>query len=164
MKKIKQVIMILCCMFILCSCGPADISAYEDEQILVTGLEEEDFYITPGELMELECMSATAQGQTAKAGTVEAYGPTLKTFLEKYGKTLDEFKSVKFIAEDDYVVTLGKVSWENYDVILSVADGSEALPDYQQPLRVVIPGGQSGNWVRSVIEIQFTYNDDGGAK
>lgn len=155
---------LLCCMLLLSACGTADISDYENQEILITGLEEEDFSITPGELMEMKCVSATAEGQSEKAGTVHAYGPTLKTFLEQYGRSLEEFKSIRFTASDDYVVTLGKVSWENYEIILSIADGSDALPDYQQPLRVVIPGGQSGNWVRSVVTIEFTEADTGGTK
>ena len=105
----------------------------------------------------MECTSATATGKSAKAGTVQAYGPTLETFLAQYGKTLDEFKSVKFYASDDYTVTLGRVTWEKYDVILSVAEGSKPLPEYQWPLRILIPGGDSGNWVRLVTKIEFTY-------
>ena len=156
----KRIIALLLLMLCLTGCA-ADISAYADTQILVTGLLEEDFYITPGELAALECVEATAVGQTAKAGTVQAYGPTLETFLAQYGRTVDAFKSVRFTASDDYVVTIGKASWEKYDVILSIAQGSKALPDYQQPLRIVIPGGESGNWVRSVIAIEFTYAEEG---
>lgn len=156
----KRIIALLLLALCLAGCS-ADISAYEDSPILVTGLLEEDFYITPGELAALECVEATAVGQTAKAGTVQAYGPTLETFLAQYGKTLDEFKSVRFIASDDYVVTIGKASWDKYDVILSIARGSEPLEDYQQPMRVVIPGGESGNWVRAVTTIEFTYAEEG---
>lgn len=157
MRKIRCVILALLCLLLLAGCGTADISAYGDSQILITGLTEEDFYITPNELMAMECTSATATGKSAKAGTVQAYGPTLETFLAQYGKTLDEFKSVKFYASDDYTVTLGRVTWEKYDVILSVAEGSKPLPEYQWPLRILIPGGDSGNWVRLVTKIEFTY-------
>lgn len=157
MKRIAALLLLALC---LAGCA-ADISAYENDQILVTGLLEEDFYITPGELAALECVEATAVGQTAKAGTVQAYGPTLETFLAQYGKTVEEFKSIRFTASDDYVVTIGKASWDKYDVILSIAQGAKALPDYQQPLRIVIPGGESGNWIRSVIKMEFTYAGEG---
>ena len=151
--------LLLCVMFFvsLIGCGSADISSYADRQIRIVGLLEEDFYITPGELAEMECISATARGETEKAGTVQAYGPTLATFLEAYGKTVDEFYSIKFCAEDDYDVTLGAQTFANYDVILSIANGSEPLYERQQPLRVVIPGADSGKWVRLVTEIIFTY-------
>lgn len=160
MRKIICILLALLCAASLTGCGIADISEYGDSQILVTGLLEEDFYITPNELMALECTTATAQGKTAKAGTVHAYGPTLETFLAQYGKTLDEFKKIKFYASDDYTVTLGRVTWEKYDVIMSVAEGSDPLPEYQWPLRIVIPGADSGNWVRLVVKIEFTYKSE----
>lgn len=158
MKRIICAILsLLLVLVLLPGCGKADISDYADRKILVTGLLEEDFYITPGELAQLECVSATARGNSEKAGTVHAYGPTLETFLAQYGKSLSEFKKLRIVAEDGYTVTLGRVTWDKYDVILSIAAGSRPLPDYQQPLRVVVPGGDSGNWVRLVTELQFTY-------
>lgn len=158
MKKLICVAMALCLLTsIFCGCGKADISSYSDSQILVTGLLEEDFYVTPAELAELECVNTTTTGNTAKAGTVQAYGPTLETFLAHYGKELSEFRSVRFCASDDYDVTIGRVSWNKFDVILSIANGSKPLDEWQQPLRIVIPGGDSGNWVRLVTEIHFEY-------
>lgn len=158
MRKIICIVLTLCLLTLcLAACGSADISAYADTQILITGLFEEDFYITPAELMELECVSTTATGNTAKAGTVKAYGPTLETFLAQYGKELGEFRSVRFQASDGYSITIGKASWKKYDVILSVANGSKPLEEYQQPLRLVIPGGDSGNWIRLVTQIDFEY-------
>lgn len=145
----------MCTMLV--SCGTADISAYQDQKIEIVGLLDEDFYVTPAELAQLECTSATAHGKTAKAGTVKAYGPTLDTFLAQYGKTVDEFRSIRCVASDDYVVTLGRASWEKYDIILSIANGSKALYDNQQPMRIVIPGANSGNWIRAVARMEFTY-------
>ncbi len=156
-KKLIGIIMALFLCVMLVSCGKADISAYKDQQIKIIGLLDEDFYITPGELSEMECTSATAQGKSAKAGTVKAYGPTMETFLEHYGKTFDDFRSIRCVASDDYVVTLGRASWEKYDIIMSIANGSEPLYESQQPLRIVIPGANSGNWIRTVTSIEFTY-------
>ena len=156
MKKVSCVILAIF-VVVLAGCGAPDISAYRDEQIKVTGLLEEDFYITPGELAELDCVTDVGVGQTEKAGTIKAYGPTLDTFLESYGKTVDDFKSIKFHAGDDYSMTLGKVTWDNYTVILSIGRGSSPLEEYERPLRVVIPGGDSGKWIRFVTEIEFTY-------
>ena len=161
MKKVMCWILLVLMLVSLCGCGELDISAYGEKQILITGLLEEDFYITPNQLMEMECVSETAKGKTAKAGTVKAYGPTMETFLASYGKTLDEFYSIKLTASDDYKVSLGRATWERYDIILSVASGKKALPEYQQPLRIVIPGGDSGNWARMVVKIEFTYKDSG---
>lgn len=159
MRKLTALIAALLCILSLAACGKADISAYSDQQILITGLLEEDFYITPGELAELKCVSATAQGKTEKAGTVKGYGPTLETFLAQYGVTLDELKSVKFFAADGYTVTLGRVTWEKHDIILSIANGKEPLDEQHRPLRLVIPGGESGTWTYLIQEIQFTYKE-----
>lgn len=157
MKKAAIFCLAITLLLSLCGCGKADISQYGDEQILVTGLLDEDFYITPNELAEFDCISDKAVGKSQKAGTVEAYGPTLDTFLNSYGVSTDELYSIKFIAKDGYVVTLGKLTWDKYNVILSVAAGSKPLNDYHQPLRLVIPGGDSGNWTYGVTEIHITY-------
>lgn len=159
MKKVISLILALLCVVSLAACGKADISEYRDEKILVTGLTEEDFYITPGELSEMKCVSGTAHGKTAKGGTVQGYGPTLETFLSHYGVTFDQLKSVKFFAADGYTVTLGRVTWEQHDIILSIANGKEPLDEKHRPLRLVIPGGDSGTWTYLIQEIQFTYKD-----
>ena len=141
----------------LTGCGKADISAYADEEITVTGLLDEDFTITPRELSEMECVSDKAVGETEKAGTVKAYGPTLDTFLANYGVSKDDLYSIKFYAKDDYTSTLGKITWDQYEVIFSIAYGSEAFDEDTAPLRIVIPGGKSGNWIRMVTKMEFTY-------
>ncbi|MCC8029724.1 MAG: molybdopterin-dependent oxidoreductase [Lachnospiraceae bacterium] len=153
----RLLIVVFLCMVLLSMGGcKADISGYADQEIKISGLTEEDFIITVGELADMDCESATAVGTTQKAGTVKAYGPTLETLAETYGRSLDEFRSVKFCAADDYDVTLAALTWDSYDVILSVANGSEPLDEYQQPIRLVIPGADSGKWVRMVEEIEFT--------
>lgn len=163
MKRYLRLVALILILVSLCGCGELDISDYGEEQILITGLTEEDFYITPNQLLEMECVSATAKGKTAKAGTVQAYGPTMETFLTAYGTSLDELYSIKLIAADDYKVNLGRATWEKYDIILSVAKGNRPLDDYQQPLRIVIPGGDSGNWARMIIRMEFTYKDSEAA-
>lgn len=109
----------------------------------------------------MKCTSETATGQSAKAGTVTAYGPTVDTFLAHYGRDKSEFKCIRFTAEDGYDVVLGSVTWEKRTVILSIANGSKPLDAYQQPMRVVIPGGSSGNRVRMVTKIEFVPLESG---
>lgn len=160
MRRKRICSLFVCLLLILGLAGcRADISDYEDQQILIKGLLEEDFYITPGELAELECVEQTTRGNTKKAGTVTAYGPTMETFLSVYDKSLDEFYSIKFSAEDDYSVTLGRQTFENYEIIMSVANGSEPLYEKQWPLRIVIPNVNSGKWIYMVTEIEFTYKE-----
>lgn len=139
----------------------ADISAYENEKILISGLTEEDFYVTPAELARLPLTNVTAQGKSEKAGTVSGIGPTLDVFLEAYGDgaTRDDFKQVKFYASDEYTTVLVK-TLEEKEIVLSIANGREALEEWQQPLRIVIPEEDSGKWIRLVTEIEFTEKDD----
>ncbi len=154
MKRITAVLGVLLAALLLAGCA-ADISAYQDQEILVTGLTAEDFTITPKELSEMKCTSETAVGQSAKAGTVTGYGPTLDTFLAHYGRDKSEFKCIRFTAGDGYEVVLGPVSWDKYPVIFSIANGSKPLETHQQPMRLVIPGGSSGNWIRMVTKMEF---------
>lgn len=133
----------------------ANISEYENKKVLVTGLTKEDFYITPKELSKMKMVSVTAKGSSAKAGTVKGIGPTMETFLKKYGKTVDDFKQVKFYASDDYTTVLVKTLHEK-EVILSIAKGREPLDEYQRPLRIVIPDEDSGKWIRLVTKMEFT--------
>ena len=163
LSAIKSLVFVLAAFMLMTAftgCGKADISAYADEEINITGLLDEDFTVTPGELAEMECVSATAVGETEKAGKVKAYGPTLDTFLEHYGVSKDDLYSIKCYAKDDYKVTLGKVTWDSKEVILSIAYGSEAFDEKTAPLRIVIPEGQSGNWIRMVNKMEFTYKDE----
>lgn len=155
----------LCCVLVVvllitCLVGcRADISAYENENIRIVGLNNEPFSVTPGELTQLNCISATARGNSDKAGTVSAYGPTLAALAESYGHSLGEFRYVRFCASDGYDVTVNALIWDSYDIILSVANGAKPLEERQQPLRVVIPGYDSGKWVRLVTQIEFVYKE-----
>lgn len=155
MRRKISVLLALCLLIAVFSgCGKADISAYADEKILVTGLLEEDFYITAADLAQMKCVSATADGK-ASQGKIQAYGPTLDTFLAEYGQDISDFKAIRFCASDDYDITIGRASWEKYEVIFSIANGSEPLEDYQKPMRVVMPGGKSSSCIRLVDEINF---------
>lgn len=144
-------------LLLVCLTGcKADISAYETAPIQIIGLTEEPFSVTPKELMDMECVSATAQGNSDKAGTINAYGPTMETFVSSRGRSLDDFRTIRFSASDGYDVTVNRLVWDSYDIILSVSNGTKPLEERQRPLRVVIPGYDSGKWVRLVTQIEFS--------
>lgn len=84
-----------------------------------------------------------------------AHGPLLSALAEAHGRSLDEFYYVRFAASDGYDVTINALIWDSYDVILSISNGSEPLAERQRPLRIVIPGYDSGKWVQLVTEIRF---------
>lgn len=146
-------------LIFLCSCGcagnKADISAYGDTPITISGLTNEEFTVTPNELMVLKCVGRTATGETAKAGTVSAYGPLLNTFLAQYGKTQTDFKKIVFTASDDYRVAIAGDHLAQYEIVLAIADGNEPLSASCQPLRLLIPGAESGMWEYAVVHIEF---------
>jgi len=144
-------------LMLLCACGEkqADISAYGDTPVVVSGLTDEDFTVTANGLSQLECVSRTAVGATEKAGTVEAYGPLLNTFLLQYGCTASDFRKIRFLCSDGYKTVLKDEYLTDYEVVLSVSCGDDALPEKWQPLRILIPEAESGMWAYSVTRIEF---------
>ena len=80
-KRLYPAVLLCFVLLLLCACGDggADLADYGDEPIAIAGLAEEEFAVTPSELAALECVSRTATGATAKAGTVHVTGPLLDT-------------------------------------------------------------------------------------
>ncbi len=146
-------------MSLFAGCGnmevKADISAYADTPITICGLKEENFNITPAQLAQMDCIKQKAVGQSDKAGTVYAVGPTLETFLAFYGKTINDFSKVKFSASDGYIKSFTTEELSEFDYILAIADGDKPLDNTEIPLRIIIPGGDSFNWVRMINKIEF---------
>ncbi len=149
------------CLFILIICTgckvrvKADISDYTDTPITISGLTEEEFTVTPGELAELECVRLSASGKTAKAGEVSAVGPLLDTFLAQYDKKPGDFKVISFIARDKYKVELYGEYLTDYQVVLSLCDGNKPLSEDMRPMRIFIPGTESNMWEYAVIRIEL---------
>jgi hypothetical protein len=143
----------------------ADISAYAQTGISVSGLADEDFIVTPGMLSDHKVTqtAAAASGKGAqgesKAGTVNAYGPTLETFLAGYGHTISDFRTITFYCKDGYTTVLRPSRMESDEVIMSFASGKEPLPPYQWPLRLVIPAEDTGKWCFGILRIEFTLDD-----
>ncbi len=135
-------------------------SSYADQEIEIIGLLDEDFTVTPAELAQLDCVMTSTTGNTKKAqGTIYAYGPTLETFLAQYDVTLDQLRSMKAVGLDDYTVTLGKTTWDKYTINLAVKNGKKQLLERQRTLRIIIPGADSGKWIREIGQLIFTYNE-----
>lgn len=148
----------VCMMFTGCETKiKADISAYADAEIRVTGLTDENFIVTPVQLAELKCVEKTVKGSAkGKEITVTASGPTLATFTEANGVSLDEIKSITITASDGYTKSFdGDYFITHPDVYMSLAGGKEPLNEDEQPLRLIIPGATADNWVRGVVQIDF---------
>ena len=150
--------LLLCAAMLLCLAGcvrKADISAYGDALITVSGLLDEDFTVTPNELAALECVSRTAVGATAKAGTVRAYGPLLDTFLARYGYSASDFYKIRFLCADEYKVVLRDEYLTDYEIVMAVAYRDGPLPEEMRPLRLLIPEAESSKWAYAVTRIEF---------
>lgn len=161
MKK-YSIAVIFAVLTLLCACGTkqADISSYGDVPITIAGLTEEEFTVTANELAELECVSRTATGATAKAGTVNAYGPLLDTFLAQYGYEQSDFYKIRFLCADNYKAVLRDDYLTDYEVVMAISYGSEPLPDGLQPMRLLIPEAESNLWAYSVIRIEFEFAEE----
>lgn len=157
MNKKCTVILSAVLLLLLCACGgkTADISAYGNTPITISGVTDEEFTVTPNELAVLDCVSRTATGATAKAGTVNATGPLLDTFLAQYGCKASNFYKIRFLCADSYKVVLKDAYLTDYEIVLAISSGSEPLAESQRPLRILIPEVESGKWAYSVVRIEF---------
>ena len=141
---------------------PPNYTAYAQQTITIAGLTDEPFQVSVEELASLDCvrLSATGQGKgfggKSKAGVVDAYGPTLETFLAVYGDGAlpTDFRRIKFSCKDGYSIILHGENLE-YETILCVTRGKRPLHDEQQPMRIVIPDEASGKWAYGVERIDF---------
>jgi hypothetical protein len=121
---------------------------------------DEDFTITPRDLLELEQTSRTATGATEKAGTVSAKGPLLDTFLAGYGYKAADFYKIRFLAKDAYRTLLRDEYLTDYDVVMAVSSGKEPLAEDQRPMRLLIPEAESNMWIYGVIRIEFEFYEE----
>lgn len=165
MRIKKKAVLILAAALMLtalCSCGETeDISAYADDEIEIIGLLDEDFTITPADLLALDCVSRTATGATEKAGTVNATGPLLNTFLAEYGYEPADFYKIRFIAYDSYTKVLRDDYLTDYEVVMAVSSGSEPLAEDLRPLRLLVPEAESNMWIYGVVRIEFEFVEQG---
>lgn len=159
MKKLTC--LLLAMVLFLSACAPSieeRIEDYADETITIVGLGE-TFTVTPRELAKLELETVSATGATAKAGTIRITGPSLETFLAHYGYSVSDVSKVRFICYDDYKIVLKKTTLREYDIILGLADSDAPLEEKRRPLRLLIPGEESGKWAYGVTTIEFVLED-----
>ena len=146
----------------LVSCGAQlpDISEYGDTPIEIVGLLDEDFTITPNELAKLKFENTSAKGTSDKAGTVNGIGPSLITFLARYGKTPADFKTIRFTASDAYTIRLSGEKCAEDMVLFSISGKTSPLPKGEQPMRLIMPDADSSQWIYGVVRIEFTPVED----
>lgn len=162
--------LILVCIFAMAATGcgreeKSDSSAYDylQQKILIKGLTEEDFSVTAEELTKLESVTEKAEASrfNGEKVKVKATGPTLDTFLSKYGKKQSDFESVRFTAADKYSIAVPKEILESRKIILAYEDDGKPLDKKAEPIHVVIPEERAMYWVRMLKQIDF--EKDAGA-
>lgn len=142
---------------------PPDILSYAEEPITIIGLESEEVTVTPAELLGLDCESLSVSGTNAAGGnaSASAYGPTLETLLQAHGRTTSDYVKVRFHCKDGYKVVLRDIDLADTEVLLGVSKGKIPLEEYQQPLRIVMPGTNANQWCYCVTRIELLVTDPG---
>ena len=66
----------------------------------------------------------------------------------------EDLQRIRFYASDEYYVGFLPEALEKYEFILAVANGDDPLGEGELPLRLVVVGGESNQWVRMVERIE----------
>jgi hypothetical protein len=162
-KKLKAVVVALLCasvFFAAAGCGSPDPSSlsYLDDTVAVEGLGE-GFTVSIDELSKLDAVSKKTEATRSNGDIVKitAVGPTLATFLEKFGggKQLADFSSVRFSSTDGYSIAVPKEILAKREVVLAYMDGNNAFAKDTAPLRSIVVGERAMYWARMVNKIEF---------
>lgn len=138
------------------------VAGLQDGQILIHGLQDQDFDVTLDDLKKLPAVTryAEATQSNGEEVRVNATGPLLDTLLKKYGKSQQDFSRIRFTARDSYSIAVPSDILKNRQIILSYINDGKPLEDDWQPIRVVIPGERSMYWVKDMIRIDFETGSD----
>jgi hypothetical protein len=167
---VSVLFLVLMCIFAMgaTGCGrdgESNPSSYDylQQKILITGLTQEDFSVTAEELTKLESVTEKAEASrfNGEKVKIKATGPTLDTFLSKYGKKQSDFESIRFTADDQYSIAVSKEILESRKIILAYEDDGKPLDKKAEPIHVVIPEERAMYWVRMLKQIDF--EKDAGA-
>lgn len=142
--------------------GAGEPGAFDQEKILVHGLQDQDLEITLGDLKKLPTVTKLAEASRSNGEKVRvsATGPLLDAFLQKYGKTQRDFSRIRFTAKDRYSIAVPSDILANRQIILSYINDGQPLEADMQPVRVVIPGERAMYWVRDMIRIDLETGGD----
>lgn len=153
-----SIVVMLCCSAVcLSSCGTddIDISSYANEEIVLSGIQDEDIVITISDLKALPCTTIKTNSTSDKIGVVRATGPELGTVLGEYGCAKKDFRKVKIYGSDEYDVSLNNDYITEHDIYLAFGIDGEPLDEESAPCRIIIPKSDSSYWTRMVNRIEF---------
>lgn len=160
-KKLALIVLALVAVLTMAACGEKTSnplsSADDGQKILITGLQAQDLAVTIGELKNLPAVTKSAEATRANGETVrvKARGPLLETVLQKHGKSIKDFTTVRLSAKDGYSVAVPPDILKNRLIILAYEIDGERLDKDNQPIRVVIPEERAMYWVRMLERIDL---------
>ena len=157
-RNLISVIIICIMALILSACGGTDdidISSYQDQQIVFTGIADEPVTLTPADLKAMKCRTLKTESTSDKIGKVRATGPELDTVLEQYGCSKADFSKIIIAGSDEYDVKLLNDYITTHDIYLAIGIDGELLDAESIPCRIIIPESDSAYWVRMVTAIEF---------
>lgn len=162
-KKLPLLILVLILILTVIGCesktDTASSSSVDDgQEILITGLLDTDYKITVGDLKKLPTVTKKARATRANGETVKvkATGPLLEDVLQQKGKSVKDYSTIRFNAQDGYSIAVPADILKNRSIILAYQINGKALDVENQPVYVVIPGERSMYWVRMMNRIELS--------
>lgn len=138
-----------------CGIDEIDVSQYEDAEVVLRGIEEEDIVLTVKDLQSFEVETITTESTSDKIGEVRATGVWLDTVLEAYDCKQADFSKLHFYGSDEYDVNLYSEYLKEHPIFLAFGINGEPLDEESIPVRIIIRNSDSAYWVRMVTEIGF---------
>lgn len=173
-KKASLIGLVLSTLLVLTGCSgnlaelfgsapTSDSGSYDNQKILIHGLQDQDLEVTVGELKKLPTVTQHAEATQSNGVKikVDATGPLLDSFLQQYGKSQNDFSRIRLTAKDNYSIAVPADVLKNRQIILSYINDGKSLKEEWQPLRVVIPGERSMYWVNDMVRIDFETGEVG---
>lgn len=153
-------------MLLLASCGSdvekEKVTQETDEEIIISGLEEEDITVPIGTIEELERVNAdvVAVNSSGEETDMSVSGGLLEELLQLHGRSQEDFSEMRFIAKDGYSVNIPLSILESRDIILAYEIDGEYLNEKDSPIRIIIPEERAMYWVSGLNEIEMFINEE----
>ena len=158
---LTAMIIVLSLFLLSCSADPTNLK-YLDKEVVVTGLTDEAIPLKISDFVAMEATKEKAEGLRSNGDVVKftAVGPSIDTLLKEYGKTREDYTSVRFSATDGFSVIIPKEVFKNRQIVLAYMNGNKALDKYNVPLRVIVVGERAMYWARMLDKIEFLTDED----
>ncbi len=161
-KRVIPFLMVLLLMLTPIGCGEktdttGSVTADDGREILITGLTNDEYKITVGELKKLPVVTEKAQATRSNGEVVKvkATGCLLEDLLQQQGKSTEDYNTIRFTALDGYSIAVPSDILKSRTIILAYQMDGKPLDDENRPVRVVIPGERAMYWVRMLEKVEL---------